>query len=595
MKYLIAYFFAAFFILGVSFFYYPKWKQTGTEATISWDVSGYYWYLPSIFIYKDIKHIQFSEQIMQKYKPVPDFQHAFQYKNGNYVMKYSGGMALQYLPFFLMADALAKPLGYARDGFSIPYQLAIQIGGVLFALLGLWFFRKMLLLYFKDDTVAFVILLYVLGTNYLNYAAIDVGMTHSWLFTWYCILIYYTHYFYKNPAAKYALIIGACIGIMALTRPTEIIAIIIPLLWGIASFNKNAFLERWQFIQKNAPYYILAALITGLIGFIQLSYWKYVSGDWFVYSYQDQGFDWLHPHIRQYLISYRCGWLVYTPIMLFAFIGLIPFIKRKENTLPVVLFILINTYIVVSWSIWWYGGRAMVQSYAVLAFPFAAFIESIQHRNYIKYPIYALFALLCYYNLWWTHQVHRGGLVDAYNMTRAYFWRVLLKYKDQVPPDVVKLYDTHEEFRGKRKDVHLIYQNDFENDSTLYQAFAVINGRGAVHLDFNHQKSKDYKFPVQPGEAQWLRVRATVRINEKEWDTWRMAEMIVRFYKNGQVIKENMIRLQRLLNDYETKELYMDVKFPKKDFDQASVSFWNSGSKTPIEVDDLKVEAFNKQ
>ena len=48
---------------------YPKWKLDRTEATISWDVSGYYFYLPAIFIYKDIKKVKFKQAIQDKYHP----------------------------------------------------------------------------------------------------------------------------------------------------------------------------------------------------------------------------------------------------------------------------------------------------------------------------------------------------------------------------------------------------------------------------------------------------------------------------------------------------------------------------------------------
>jgi hypothetical protein len=42
----------------------------------------------------------------------------------------------------------------------------------------------------------------VIGTKYVNYASIDVGITHSWLFTWYCLLLYHTDLFFKNPNLK---------------------------------------------------------------------------------------------------------------------------------------------------------------------------------------------------------------------------------------------------------------------------------------------------------------------------------------------------------------------------------------------------------
>jgi len=50
-----------FILLSViALFYYPKWNKETTEATISWDVSGYYWYLPAFLIYDDLKQIGFS-------------------------------------------------------------------------------------------------------------------------------------------------------------------------------------------------------------------------------------------------------------------------------------------------------------------------------------------------------------------------------------------------------------------------------------------------------------------------------------------------------------------------------------------------------
>ena len=77
-------------LLLTHFVYYPKWKKTLTEATLSWDVSGYYMYLPAAFIYKDLKKCAFKEDIMTTYTPTPNFQQAFIHEqSGNYVMKYS--------------------------------------------------------------------------------------------------------------------------------------------------------------------------------------------------------------------------------------------------------------------------------------------------------------------------------------------------------------------------------------------------------------------------------------------------------------------------------------------------------------------------
>src|ERR1017187_3916776 len=97
----LVYWFCAILMCYASFFFYPRWQKTETQAAIAWDVSGYYWYLPSVFIYKDLKHQSFKDSILNKYNPTNnDFQQGMKLENGDYVMKYAAGMAVMYLPFF---------------------------------------------------------------------------------------------------------------------------------------------------------------------------------------------------------------------------------------------------------------------------------------------------------------------------------------------------------------------------------------------------------------------------------------------------------------------------------------------------------------
>ena len=41
-----------------------------------------------------------------------------------------------------VADALAEPLGYERDGYTLPYQAAIFWGSIFVACIGLFYARK---------------------------------------------------------------------------------------------------------------------------------------------------------------------------------------------------------------------------------------------------------------------------------------------------------------------------------------------------------------------------------------------------------------------------------------------------------------------
>lgn len=589
--------FICFIFLCSASLYYPKWEKGGSEATISWDVSGYYWYLPATFIYKDLKKLQFSDSILKKYAPTPNLIQANPTENGNYVMGYSCGQALHFLPAFAVAHWLAPKLGYAADGFSRPYQVAISLNSLLIAFLGLYFLRKNLLHYFNDNVTAISIFLLVVGTNYLEYASITGAMTHNWLFTLYAFLIYITISFYRSPSFVKALLIGVTVGWAALTRPTEIISSLIPLAWGV--YNKKTLEERIYFIQKHFSKYLSAIIITLLLGSIQFLYWKYVTGHYFFYSYQGQTFSWLKPHIKNGLISFRAGWLVYSPMMFFAVFGLYSLWRNKRNLFSTIfIFSLLFMYICFAWDIWWYGGslgqRAMIQSYPIWAFPLAAFIDAILAKK-VKYLIFPLAIFFIYFNFWLMYQAHGGGLIDAGNMTRAYFWKVFLKTRDQVPTDAIRLLDTDEEFLGERKNIVTIYQNNFDKDSLNCASCPAAKGKICLNKDC--QFTPQFEVPFQKekdNDFKWIRASATFEAGQKEWNVWAMPQFMVHFKLGDKLVKDRAIRIYRLLNDNEIKTLYIDVKIPKKQFDKIVIVCWAAGCEKVVIMDNLVVEKYNE-
>jgi len=587
---LISFWVAAILLIYSNLFYYPKYNKPHAEATIGWDVSGYYWYLPATFIYKDVKKLAFAETILDKYAPTPNYQQAFLHeKSQNYVMKYPCGLAVQMLPAFFIADNLAAPLGYERDGFSLPYQLAIQLNGLLWALLSIWLLRKLLLYYYEDRHAAAVIFLYVAGSNYLNYAGIDTAMTHNYLFGWYVILMLQSRSFYQYPNNKTAIFIGLTVGILALTRPTEVIAALIPLLWGVDNWEE--FKQRIGFVFNNLNKYILAVSFTIAVGFIQLAYWKYASGDWIVYSYQDQGFTWKRPHVWDYTFSYRSGWLLYSPMLIFPLIGLIPlFFQRRANVWAVFAFSLLNYYIVCAWDIWWYGGRAMVQSYAVWAFAFAALLVWLENYKWLNRAFYLVAAVFIYHNVWLTHQLHRGTVYDGSEVSEKYFWATLGCWT--VPLEYKKMLDTDEFYYETPTNPQQVYSNDFEQDSSLNaNPEKSINGQRSEYLNAGKKRTVDYNFPLRT-DKKWLRAEAVFYQKQKEWTWWDMAQFIVRFTHQGKVVKEKFIRPTRLMNDGDTKPVFFDIKIPETTFDSVSIHFWNTQSPKSLVIDDLKVSLF---
>ncbi len=604
-KSLYAYFFSCLFILSLAVLY-PSWNRTGGGATLSWDVMGYYTYLPAGLIYDDFTELKFRDDIQKKYHPTGLDHAGYISENGNQVMKYPMGMAVAYLPWFSLAHLTAKASSYPADGFSVPYQFFIFFGCLIYAFIGLWYFRKILIRYFDDGTVAITLLLMAIGTNYLNYTAFDMAMPHSFLFTLYTILIWKTIQWYESPSWKNSIAIGVCIGWAALARPTEIVAILIPILWGIN--NWESVKERFQVWKKHFGKILITGCIIGAIGMLQLIYWKMVAGKFLEYSYQDQGFSWNGIHLKNCFFSYRKGWLLYTPLMTFSVIGLFfLWLKNKTNAFPekiflaVFLFFLINTYIIFSWDIWWYGGgfgqRAMIPSYALLGFSLAAFLEYVGKNTFTK-SIFGIAIAACVglniFQTWQAHSPNAG--FETENMTKAYYWKIFGKTKTN--PEWRIFLDTDEEFLGTPRDLKSIYKNDFESetDSTFFDYKNTTSGTHAVYLNQAQQFSPLFSTPLSASaDVDWVQATADFYCKSKEWNFWQMSQFTISLENGDQPIKHKMIRVQRLLTEKNWRRISIVIKVPKGvPFDNVKVKFWNAGGNKELWIDQLEIATFKE-
>ncbi|MBK6482294.1 MAG: hypothetical protein IPG01_03975 [Chitinophagaceae bacterium] len=577
--------------LVIAAFFYPKWKIGETEATLSWDVMGYYLYLPSYF-YDDISKLHKLPGLVEKYKPVYGFWNAFELPNGNYMMKYSMGMAMMYLPFFGIAHVWATVGGFAIDGFSFPYQAMISFGSIFVSWIGLWFARKNLLRFFDDRIAAIVLLVLVLATNYFNYVSFGGPMTHNYLFTIYCLVIWLTMKWYEHPTILRSVFIGALCGLATVTRPTEIIMLVIPFLWGIDT--SNGLTHRIRFLRKHQWKLLLAAVAFAITLLPQLIYWKALSGDWVYYSYQEQGFSWASPHFYEGIFTFRNGWLIYTPVMLLALIGFIWLYKHhKEIFAACLLFSVINLYIVYAWDIWWYGGsfgsRAMIQSYAVLIFPMAAFFEYVIMKKMLR-PVIAIGVLFCcWLNLLQTYQCHAKGIFEAENMTRAYYWRIF--GKTSIEPSDKKMLDSKEEMPAELIDkLKLIYEVKSTDFDSLRQLNTYADGL-LIQLNDSLQTSVPYLIPVDKGKEFWIRATASVFFPDKEWDTWLMTQFSLKLYAEQKEVWNNMMRIQRNTEQGKWQVVTVDIHCRSSHkADTLQLYFWNANSNKVMYIDDLKVE-----
>ncbi len=177
---------------------------------------------------------------------------------------------------------------------------------------------------------------------------------------------------------------------------------------------------------------VIALLFTGsLILSIQLYSWHAQTGHWFLWSYTGERFDFSHPHIFDFLFSYRKGWLLYTPIMaIFIAGGLIYFFKKnKFRLVSFLLFISLVIFILSSWEGWWYGSsfgqRPIIDFYPHFALFFCIWFNATKSR-WIKTPVLVLLALCLALNLIQTYQ-YDNHIITGDNMDKRKYCKVFLQ------------------------------------------------------------------------------------------------------------------------------------------------------------------------
>lgn len=580
------------FFCYAAFFYFPRWENESSENAFGWDIAGYYLYLPATFIYHDLKGLEFRDSVFMPYGFTPDFQQASRHpETGNFVLKYSSGQAVMMLPGFIIGHTWAKLSSqYPADGFSFPYQLSVGLWMLLYSFLGLFYLRRVLLHFFKDGTVAALLLIYCTGTNYLNYGAVDQMQTHSSLFLIYSVLMWQCIHFYQKPGWKGAAFIGALCGLATLIRPTDVISVLLPLLWAMPA-TRTGFKERISFFGRNIRLLFPATICFLFFISIQLAYWKSTSSHWVVYSYGDEGFSFLKPHFYDYLLSYNTGWLRYTPIMIMAFVGFLPlWVRHRENAFVITLFSFLALYIVSSWDTYDYGGsggRAMVQYYPALAFPFAALIEWAHKKKLRTFIFYALVALGVYLNIWWFYHAHRGT-VKVLRVSKAYFWAKIGRWSED--EDDLKLLDNEFVYRGQPQNLRILAQHDYSQDTTIDRE-RYIPGKGLL-LDEQHEYATVLSYKRKGGEGKWLRGSAVFDATGKEWEDWRMPQLVLATFEKGTETGSFMFRAHRQLSAGERKCIWVDA-IPPVHWDSVTVHVWNAFNRSPAYVDSLRIISFD--
>lgn len=410
--------------------------QSWADKVYQWDISGYHLHLPAAIIYGDVEKLAFYSYIDDVYRPTGDLRNYCLYnlENGNRVNRYSIGVAVFELPFFLMAHFInISFLDFPADGYSLPYQWGTVTSNLFWVVFGLFLLCRFLRRHFSDMVVAITLAAIALGTNLYAYAIFSPGMSHTYSFFCFSLLMLLADSFYKDRKSRNIYLIGATLGLVGILRIPNLVVALIPLLWGV--YNKETFTERYKLLKSRFPAVAGGALCFIGVMLLQLGYWKYVTGSWLYNGYQNEGFIWSEPAIGKGLFSFYKGWFVYTPMAIFMVLGIYTMKGRFRQHIPAIsIFFMFNVYVVFSWWNWWYGGgfsaRALIESLTILALPLATVIEHMYEKKNVvlKSAFYIIIAFFIFLNIFQTYQFSKNIFNYELN-SREYYFRAFLKTK----------------------------------------------------------------------------------------------------------------------------------------------------------------------
>ncbi len=396
-------------------FLFAPWHWINTCNFINWDASGYYHFLPATFIYHDFNYLHWLNKALAPYPNIA-FGGEVLLHNGTIVTnKYTIGVALMQLPFFMVAYLFATVFGYDADGFSLPFQLLCYLSGIFYFLIGNYFSWLFVKEFFSAQISKFAVVAIALGTMLLAYGIGFNHFSHNYGFCCVALFLWAIIKLQNSPYPRYIFWAISALALAILCRGTNLMIILpaILLLWKKIP----------QFFSK--PYYKVAvygSIIAFLLFFLQLLYWKITCHHWFMNLYEANGeqFNFTHAMIGLGLFDKKQGWFTHSPLSaLAALSGGFLFIKFKKAALLFYVFLVLWIFVIFSWHDWTYAGggiptRAAVEITPVLALFLAAALNELKTKKWFLFLFKTIIISFIFINLLQTWLLIHLGYNDKF-------------------------------------------------------------------------------------------------------------------------------------------------------------------------------------
>jgi hypothetical protein len=330
------------------------------------------------------------------------------------------------MPFFAAGALYAKTFDYPMDGYSPPFQYAVGTGVIFYTVADLYFLFLLLVrfLHCEPGLALGIVVFTALGTNLVFYTVWFGTFSHAFSFFAITAFLYCCYAAVFDSNGLYFFLAGFLFALILVIRPVNgLVVLMLPVFFKDGRTGMD-FVKNTLITKK-----ILWLIIGGIIPvFIQCWVWRLQTGNWLAWSYRQEGFDFMHPHIGQVLFGFRRGLFVYCPLLLLSIAGIFAGWKiNRQVTAWSSIFLLVFTYTAASWWHWTYGDTFGLRPFNdVLPVFMILFAFSFMYFIRWRKTLLVVAAVLTVFNLVFAWQF-ATGISNVSTMTADKFFSIFLR------------------------------------------------------------------------------------------------------------------------------------------------------------------------
>jgi hypothetical protein len=296
---------------------------------------------------------------------------------------FSIGPGLVSIPFFLLGEGVARAergvLGRDVDlsGYGPEHVNAVALGGLVFGFSAVLLIHGLLRRHFAEGPALGGALLVGAATFLPWYMVQQPTMSHAASTAAAALALWLWDRDRLTRSARGSLLLGLVLGLAMCIRWQNGVLLVLPGFDLALAWWRDR--GRWTRHAAGAAC-LLAGALAG--AFPQMLAWKALYGMW-VLPYPPHGADFVrlgHPFLMNTLFSSRHGLLSWTPVLWAGYLGFLPLLLRRPRLAwPLVVPLLLMTYINACSGDWWAGGsfsnRRFDSLLPILALGLAASLE----------------------------------------------------------------------------------------------------------------------------------------------------------------------------------------------------------------------------